>query len=636
MVRTCPPVFCPQYDCANEDNAEKQQDENAERGNWGGKWDYLLSLAGYAIGIGNVWRFPYLCYRNGGGAFLIPYFSMLLLCGIPLFFMETCIGQFSSSSCLTVFKISPIFKGAGFASCLVTFVVSGYYNVIISYPIYYMYLSLTPHLPWMDCNNTWNTPNCDNLRGFESNTTARGTVDNGTVKNTPTDEFFHNFMLQITDSVEDQGTVVWQLALCSCIAWVIVYFCIFRGVKLVGKVVYFTATFPFVMLFVLFVRGVTLPGAVDGILFYLTPNFSKLGEFKVWADAAVQIFYSLGPGWGGLIMMSSFNRFRNDAKFDAIVVPVLNCFTSFFAGFVVFSVLGFMSHQTGVPIEKVATGGPSLAFVTYPEALALLPAAPFWAVLFFFMLFLLGIDSEFVQIETVVSALLDEFPQYRKRKSIITLGLCVCMGLISLACVTQGGMYVLQILDWYCASMSVILVCICECLAFCWIYGSGKLCRDVEFMVQKPVGFWWRLCWNFVTPIVLVLIFVTTMVFNTPVSYRGVDFPPWAQGVGWLSALVSLLLMPGYAIYLLAVTPGSLSERLQKCCRPTDDWGPALPEHRREWDEYKSKHPPHLLLAEGASLSTVLRRRKANYNPSEAAAATEAAAAPPATVDSVL
>ena len=127
------------------------------------------------------------------------------------------------------------------------------------------------------------------------------------------------------------------------------------------------------------------------------------------------------------------------------------------------------------------------------------------------------------------------------------------------------------------------------------------------------------------------LIFITTLVFNTPVSYRSVAFPAWAQGVGWLSALASLLMMPGYAVYLVLVTPGSLAERLQRCCRPAADWGPALDEHRRHWEEYKTKHPPHLLLAEGVTL----RRRKANYAPSEAAAAA-ATVPPPSTIDSVL
>lgn len=182
--------------------------------------------------------------------------------------------------------------------------------------------------------------------------------------------------------------------------------------------VYFTATFPFIILFILFIRGVTLPGAVKGILFYIYPEWSRLLDLKVWADAAIQIFFSLGPGWGGIVNMASFNHFRNNAKGDSIYIPIINCSTSIFAGFVVFSVLGFMSRkfktylfyirfvinlificffltldQTGIPVATVATSGPGLAFITYPQAIAMLPFSHLWAGLFFSMLFLLGLDS---------------------------------------------------------------------------------------------------------------------------------------------------------------------------------------------------------------------------------------------------
>jgi solute carrier family 6 amino acid transporter-like protein 5/7/9/14 len=210
---------------------------------------------------------------------------------------------------------------------------------------------------------------------------------------TPADEFFHYHILQISDSIEDQGGIVWPLLLCNVIAWTITYLCIMKGVKSVGKVVYFTATFPFFILFVLLIRGLTLPGAWDGVFFYIYPQWHQLTNLKVWADAACQIFFSLGPGWGGIVNMASYNHFRNNNQLDSILVPILNCGTSIFAGFVVFSVIGFMSHETGLPISTVATGGPGLAFVTYPEAITMLPWPHVWAILFFLMLFFLGLDS---------------------------------------------------------------------------------------------------------------------------------------------------------------------------------------------------------------------------------------------------
>ncbi|KAJ8888679.1 hypothetical protein PR048_008171 [Dryococelus australis] len=309
-----------------------------ERGNWASKTEFLLSCLGYAIGLGNVWRFPYLCYRNGGGAFLVPYLLMLFLCGIPLFLMETTLGQFSSRGCLTVFSISPLFKGAGYAIIVVNIICSSYYSVVVSYPLYFLAMCMRKKLPWEDCDNPWNTDMC--LKVVVLLITAHS----------------YNKILQISDGIGSPGKIVWQLFVCDVISWIILYLCIMNSVKSVGKVVYFTATFPFVIIVVLLARGLALPGALEGVLFYISPQWSQLANLKVWADAAIQIFYSLGPGWGGIINMASFNPFKNNLKRDSILVPILNCSTSILAGFVVFSVLGFMSHQTGVPIASVATG----------------------------------------------------------------------------------------------------------------------------------------------------------------------------------------------------------------------------------------------------------------------------------------
>ncbi|XP_069100866.1 sodium- and chloride-dependent glycine transporter 1-like [Argopecten irradians] len=407
---------------SNSSRSTASADETS-RGNWSGRLDFLLSCIGYAIGLGNIWRFPYLCYKNGGGAFLIPYTIFLVLCGIPLFFMEVIFGQFGSLSPITIWRICPLFKGVGYGMVIISGIVCVYYNIIITWTIYYLYHSLRAVLPWSMCNNWWNTDQCyirtgpyattnntTAINATMTNTTSAATanmsvvqmvagnlstvVSNVTKKMTASEEFWERKVLQRTAGIDDMGELRWDLFICLFIAWVVIFLCLCKGVKSSGKVVYFTATFPYLVLLVLLVRGLTLPGAGEGIKFYLIPDFSKLKNFQVWGDAAVQIFYSIGPAWGGLITMASYNKFHNNCYRDAMIVPFVNCGTSLFAGLVIFSVLGFMAHETGVDIKNVVTQGPGLAFVAYPEAMTTLPISPLWAVLFFLMLFTVGLDTQ--------------------------------------------------------------------------------------------------------------------------------------------------------------------------------------------------------------------------------------------------
>lgn len=403
----------------NSQSSIESGDENEERGNWSGRLDFFLSCVGYAVGLGNIWRFPYLCYKSGGGAFLIPYVIFLVLCGMPLFFMEVSYGQFASLSPITVWRMSPLFKGVGYGMVIISGIVCVYYNIIITWTLYFLYMSFRAVLPWSSCDNSWNTENCYlhsnneatdvNSTSFMWNATSVGnmthellkyvnTTDvlkNETVKQiTPSEEFWENRVLKMTDGIENFGGIRWELLICLIIAWVLVFLCLCKGVKSSGRVVYVTATFPYLVLLILLIRGVTLPGASEGLKFYLIPQWEKLATFQVWGDAAVQIFYSVGMAWGGLITMASYNKFHNNVYRDAMIVPLINCGTSIFAGLVIFSILGFMAHETGDRIEDVVTQGPGLVFVAYPEAVAKLPISPLWAVLFFLMLLTIGLDSQ--------------------------------------------------------------------------------------------------------------------------------------------------------------------------------------------------------------------------------------------------
>ncbi|CAG0895097.1 unnamed protein product, partial [Cyprideis torosa] len=393
--------------------------DSTERGNWGSQLEFVLSCLSYAVGLGNIWRFPYLCYRNGGGAFLIPYAIMLLTCGLPLFFFELSLGQYVREGPITVWKICPIFGGVGYAMFMISFVVGIYYNMIIAWALYYLWSSLSSSLPWTSCDNLWNTEacqrydpkNCTSLSGF-LNLTTGDCIINGTVsddewaalKNAsealkmPADEFFHNFVLGISAGIHHFGELRYPLVICLLVAWLILFSALLKGVKSFGKAVYFTAIFPYIVLIVLLVRAATLPGYMDGIMFYLTPEWKRLLDPSVWADAATQIFFSLSPCWGGLITLASYNKFNNNhfrqvilandgssssnllyfrgmflceknkqaicpcevvherisltVNRDAIVVTLGNCLTSFFSGFVIFGILGFMAYSLGVPVEE--------------------------------------------------------------------------------------------------------------------------------------------------------------------------------------------------------------------------------------------------------------------------------------------
>ncbi|XP_054082933.1 sodium- and chloride-dependent glycine transporter 1 [Zeugodacus cucurbitae] len=559
----------------------KTTERDANRGQWGSKTEFMLSCIGYAVGIGNVWRFPYLCYRSGGGAFLVPYLLMLFLCGIPLFFMEIVMGQFSSVGCIGVFRLAPLFKGAGFAIVIVNFICTCYYSVVIAYPIMFLSKLFSLKLPWIDCQNAWNTEHCVEVLDL-----AKRNFTHHSGFRTPADEFFHFEILKISGSIEELGGLVWPLFYCLIFVWLSVYVCIIRGIKTVGKVVYFTAVFPFFILFVLFVRGITLPGAWKGILFYIKPEWSRLLDLKVWADAAIQIFFSLGPGWGGIVNMASFNNFRNNARGDSFVIPIVNCATSIFAGFVVFSVLGFLSHQSGIPVATVATSGPGLAFVTYPQAIAMLPMPHLWAALFFFMLFLLGLDSVFVQIEAIISSVIDEIPKLRKHKALVTLGSVIIMFLMSIIMVTRGGIFILQLFDWYSASISVILVCVLEVVMVAWIYGVDNFIADIYFMIGKRPGIVWKFCWKYITPIILIGMFFTSIIFNRDITYNGIIYPRWAIALGWLSCCISIACIPAYMLYTLVRGKTTPLKTIRKQLQAVD-WTPASEQHRLEYEEYQ-------------------------------------------------
>ncbi|CAG2102584.1 unnamed protein product [Medioppia subpectinata] len=394
------------------ENSEMDKIENGEpeqRVEWSKKIDFLLSIIGFAVDLSNVWRFPYLCYKNGGGVFLIPYTTMLIFGALPLFFLELSAGQFTKCGPITMWnKLCPPMKGIGYCCVLISWYVSFYYNVIIAWTTYYIIKTLTSGdlMPWQHCGNDYNTPNCfsvSQMQAIQCNTTDDQNPEdpgncvkiNLTNRSSPTEEFFWRGLLEIdkSDGLTGMGTLRPELIGCLVIVFIVLYFSLFKGVKSSGKVVWFTATAPYFILTILLIRGLFLPGAVEGILYYINPRLEKLLEPSVWVDAAVQVFYSIGVGFGVHLTYASFNKFNNNCYRDCLITACVNSLTSFYSGFVIFTYLGYMAQSMNKEIQNVASEGYGLVFQVYPEAISTLPFAKFWSLLFFIMLLTLGIDS---------------------------------------------------------------------------------------------------------------------------------------------------------------------------------------------------------------------------------------------------
>ncbi|ESN90320.1 hypothetical protein HELRODRAFT_71249, partial [Helobdella robusta] len=331
------------------------------------------------------------------------------------------------------------------------------------------------------------------------------------------------------------------------------------------QVVYVTATVPYIFLTILLIRGCMLPGALDGIIFFLKPDFKKLMDPKVWAEACLQIFYSLGPTWGGLIAMSRYNKFNNNCLKDSVVICLVCCGTSFYSGFICFSIIGFMAHNIGTNVSDVITTGPGLVFNVYPEAIAQLPISPFWSICFFIMLLTLGLDSLasflFGMIESCTNGVVDEFPKFLKpRKTRLTLIVCVMFFLLGIPLCSGAGIYIFQILDWYAAAFTAMIIAILECIVLGHIYGANKLFDHITEMMNRRPSLWWKICWCYITPLIMLALLIYSCVQMKPPTYGSYVYPSWSVALGWIVSMFSIVPIPIYAIHRLSAEEGSLME----------------------------------------------------------------------------
>merc|ERR1712141_12983 len=478
------------------------------RQKWTKSHEFVFALAGCAIGLGNVWRFPYLCYKYGGGSFMVAYLFFLIIVGVPMLMLEVTIGQFMSRGGIEAWNMVPFFKGIGFASLVIVIYMNIYYIVILAWILNYFVQTIITlftsgfngMVPWSTCFNSENEKNdwasecCSTEYKPNINGTMVLAVPEGCNKSAilPEAEYFSYKVLKVSNGIDDFQGMNWELFGYLVLAWTIVGLCVYRGAKSTGKSAYVTATFPLIVLVALVIRGVTLPGAVEGLKYYAIPKLDKLVEPETWMAAASQILFSFSLCQGALTSLGSYNKWSFNSIRWTAKLAFLNSFASMFAGLAIFSILGHLSYQMGVSIDEVADKGPGLAFIAYPRALSSLEMGPaFWNMMFFLMLFMLGIATQCAAVEGMITTIVDLMPSFFiptkpvRRQIFVGIGCFSCF-ILALPMVSKSGVYFFQLMDSYGASgISLMLITILQVTVISWIYGIDKFFNDLKEMFYE-------------------------------------------------------------------------------------------------------------------------------------------------------
>ena len=478
------------------------------RPQWRSRMGFILAALGSAVGLGNIWRFSYLCYKNGGGAFLIPYLIALFVVGLPLMILELGIGhKMRGSAPMTCAKVSRHWEWLGWwAVICAMFGIMLYYSAVIAWCLSYVFFSF--NLGW----------------GADANA------------------FFFNEFLQVSSGPGELGDIrapiMFALAFVWLFSWGIVFFGVQKGLERANKIF---MPLLFLLVTVLVIWSVSLSGARQGLEVYLKPDFSLLKQPQIWIDAFSQIFFTLSLAFGIMITYASYLPRKVNIVKDAAIISFGNCFFSIFAGFAVFGTLGYMAFTTGQPVAELVQESIGLAFVTYPQAISLIPGfGNLFGVMFFATLVIAGLSSAVSLIEAFSCAIIDKFHYPRK----LVVSAVVVIGFLgSIIFTAESGIFWIDIVDHFITHYGLVVIGLLECILIGWIFRSKRLREHINHAGQTVLNKFWDVCVKFITPAVLGMLLLNDLAKELSQPYEGY---PWVilimVGRDWLViALIAAL-----------------------------------------------------------------------------------------------
>lgn len=458
------------------------------RETWNSKAGFIIAAVGSAVGLGNLWRFPYIAASNGGGAFIFPYLFAIITAGIPILVLEYTLGKTFRSGAPGAFaRINRKYEWLGWLQTMAAFLISIYYFAIIVWVLCYL--------------------------GFSF----------GTQWGDKTDEFFYGF-LGITDSITQIGGLRTNLIIPFLIVWAIVAFIMYRGInKGINLACKICMPILAICVIIIVIRGITLPGAIDGIAYMFTPEWSAIAKPDVWVAAYGQVFFSLSIAFGIMISYSSFLPKEEDVVNTAIFTACTNHGFEIFAGIGIFSIIGYMAGVQGVDVSEVAAAGVGLAFVVFPTAIDTLPAFnSLFGVLFFLSLFTAAITSMISIIQAIIPGIEDKWEMSHKKATTIVL---VPVFVLSFLFITGAGLYLLDLADYIANNIGIVVGGVIEVFIVGWFLKTDTIRGLANEYSNFSIGKWWNYCLKFVTFIVLGYTFIMNLITYFRDGYEG--YPTW-------------------------------------------------------------------------------------------------------------
>ncbi|XP_068247248.1 sodium- and chloride-dependent glycine transporter 2-like isoform X1 [Palaemon carinicauda] len=494
----------------------------------------VLSLIAYSVGLGNFWRFPYLCFKHKGLTFVIPYIIAMVFIGVPIYFLELALGQYVSLAPTQLFSyMCPALSGIGYGMILIIFAVAIYYNMMMAWSLYYLVASLNTSL-----NSTkptlWETGNCTSNADTACHLAASKDYFMHVVLRTSTENITENrwdlrgnIIDQPTENGGDLGAgpIHVEMVFALAAAWFLIFVCLAKGVRNTSKVLIFTVFYPYVIMAFINVWSVSnstpspkanhTDGNNNSISLqpcYLLQNFLEINwthiqaNTSVWIDASAQVIYSLGIAQGGITTIASYNKINQNILRDTIIVCLLDSFTSVYCAYVVSSTFVCMSKE----FLKNNENSPYLVFIVFPALVSGIGNGGLWSLLFFIMILALGFDTQLMGVETVMTALFDEWHILRQRYVAVIAACCFLLFLLGIPMTMKGGKEIFDMLDSSSTKHSLLLLCLLEVVIVAYIYGYKKFIKiikaELKVWVPAPLYYFWGLTWLCLTPLSLLVL----------------------------------------------------------------------------------------------------------------------------------